>query len=140
MTPTDEAKKLVAEALPCECLQGVYQWAPEVGKPEPPRFDHATDCPAYHRPAVKSLVTRLLADRDNWKLAQEVMRDGRDNLQIERDGLLADNERLTEALREIVKGVDDWNKAVSKVIQIEEPHVWPGLEHARALIEKASQP
>lgn len=90
MTPTDEAKKLIAELPRIEQDGIVLPYIPEVD--------------------VESLVTRLLADK----------------------------ERLIEALREIVKGVDDWNKAVSKVIQIEEPHVWPGLEHARALIEKAS--
>jgi len=47
---------------------------------------------------------------------------------------------LREALQEIITGVDNWNAAVAKIIQIETPHIWPGLERARALLAPTKEP
>ena len=51
---TDEAKKLVAEALACKWPDHYCYTFPV----------HSRECPAYHRPAVESLVTRLQTDKE----------------------------------------------------------------------------
>jgi len=48
--------------------------------------------------------------------------------------LEAKNARLREALEGLVRGIDDWNEAVTDIVG--RTHTWPDLEAARALLDK----
>ncbi len=48
------------------------------------------------------------------------------------------NSALINSLQKLVSGIDKWNEAVRKVVDVPEG-IWPELEEARALLNKFPQ-
>lgn len=85
--------------------------------------------------AVLALIAeneRLECMLENYNIDAKVYKDSADQLKAENDALRAMG-------RQMVKGIDDWNESMEKIMGKQVGYHWAALEEMRALSKDADQ-
>lgn len=82
---------------------------------------------------INQEVRRFVGQDDRRKI-DELVAEGIEVDKREIARLKAENERLRETGAALVKGIDDWNEAMQKVIGEQPGYRWPALEDMRDLV------